>query len=718
MLCSKCGNPVPEHGRFCPICGTTAQQSQAQHEPAQYSQQPPAYNPQPSAYSHQPPVYTPQTAVFGQQPPAHGPHPPLYGQQPPAYAPQPPMYAPQPPVQTPQPPLYDPPSSAYDPLGAIYDRPAPQTYAQRPPAAADQPYAQAYPPPFPQQMPAAAHMMQEPEPQPAKKSNAGRILAMSGAIAGLLGAVLLVLYTLGVFGGASEIERTVNAAITSASDEVTVRLDGTPFTVVDKLSKSLESGSTALTVTHSDYWGSSTNMSFELLSDAQTGEYAAMMDLFADGMNIDLEFFLNDERVAIGSSYIPGNDYYGITFETFQEDLSALSSSLGLDSFTMGMFTDYFDTLEGMMDFGSMDIDIMSAIETLAGSFEDSLDMSVERVELNVSGTTVRCRKLEINVTKDSLLVLLNGINDMIGDISGSAFGLGDNPFLQDAMYDMDYAVRELQRELRNLITEFERNYTGNISISIYVDNNDRLLRIEFDADMSFDNERAQIGGLFDFGGSAFDRWEFEFYVFEQGQRQSVRLVWDYAESSDSITNSLTLYANNEIYGTLASSWDTRSGDFIVSAKDMYGLIGSISGNLRISDNQYTLRFDSLPMGYGEDLLIELSGRQGSVTIPQIEYINLDAWGDMLLPMLSQYMFSGFDIGSAFGFDYYDMFGDFDAFDVFGGFDDYDYSDWFDMFGDYGDIDDYDLSDLLDLFGDIEEFGDFDDLFSILDLFG
>ena len=603
MLCSKCGTPVPEHGKFCPVCGATMHYSHSQ--PAQIYDQPESVT-----YARQADTYAQETS-------------PGYDRR--------------------QPPSYD------EQMPYAYDGQQPMAYGQN-----SMQYTQAA---YGGGLPA--------------KKNEGlwwKIAIPTAAVA--IAAALVLFFTLSWSANNNEDEATQDALLAGdkqhssvevasaaasifSNNELAERLDGTPFAVLGMLFESIESGSLSVNISHRDFLGMNTGISLELLSDMHNGEIAAMMDILTGGMNVDLEIYLNEEALVFGSSLIPGNSYYGITFATLQNDLRVFANAMGIDMSMLDTFMEIFDMFDGFKDFGMIDMGMAAAIEDFASKFADSLVVTSERAEIGVGDSTVGCTKIDVLLTKDAILALLDGFSYIIEDAVSSGFGLAGNPFFQESLYEMEYAFTELQWQLDELVRAFQLYYSGDVIFTVYISDNSRLLRIEFDADMSFDGELAQMGGVFDFGASATDRWTFDIFAGDQYSRQTISLAWDYSRNGDVVSNTLSLSMDGVPMGNLSSSWDTRSGGFVLSARDAYFNESTLTGTLLVNANQFTFRLDDLTVGYNESLSIEVSGRSGNVTIPKVDYINLDRWSDTLMDVLDGLANSGFGVG---GIPYEDAF--------------------------------------------------------------
>jgi hypothetical protein len=282
----------------------------------------------------------------------------------------------------------------------------------------------------------------------------------------------------------------------------------------------------------------------------------------------------------------------------------------------------------------------LDAYRKVFSDFVNNIEITTERIDIDSGGTSVRCTKINFLVTEDTLILLLNDLYEALenDDSIREYFGMLDNEFMQE-MYNtgFDSMYREMMRELRTFVRSFERSFSGDITISFFVGRGNRLLRAEVNTDFRYDGERAGLRATFDFGSSVTDRWVSNITVTDSHGRNSARIVWNYNERSSGIENSITITADGEDPITLTSVWSPNRGDFTLSYDDGWS-DGEITGVFTYDNDGFRLEFDDLSQNHNESLTIGIIV-QYSAQIRQIEYINLDRWGETLINKLEEFFY-------------------------------------------------------------------------------
>jgi len=376
-------------------------------------------------------------------------------------------------------------------------------------------------------------------------------------------------------------------------------------------------------------------------------EIALEADLNMQGLDIDFELYVNNERAAVRSNMLDDN-FYGITYSTFRSDIRGFGGLIGLDRATMDMMSDwveaFYDAMNADHDFmDGLDIGDFEQYKDLFSDFIRNLNRTSERVNIESGGETVSATRVEFTVTADDIIELLNDLYDMLenddtlrayfNDMAGDMFGFGGASVYDDEFLD----------EFRYILDEIERGLDGDITLAFYIGRGDRLLRMELYAYMGFDSEWVEIAVTLDLGASVYDLWILEITVTDDFGTESVSIVWEFSENPRGfIVNTMTAtsyHPRGDDTVVFVSAWSPGSGDFTLSYEDDWGL-ESISGVFLLDgDGGFSLVFDDFDMGFGATLSIGITTTIGA-EIEEIEFINLDRWNEALFSlMIGQMLF-------------------------------------------------------------------------------
>ena len=435
--------------------------------------------------------------------------------------------------------------------------------------------------------------------------------------------------------------RTINRAFAKLDAEITERIDGSPLKAVSILMDTAKDGKVSVGFEYRDYWNSEVSGAVDILSNTEDREFAILADLLIYGEKIDLEAYINKDRIAVGTKLLDDN-YYGFRYSSFRSDIKIFGDLIGLDKETMDILADAVDMISDAlnMEAGESDgIADISAYTNLFKNFSKSVEMTTERERIESGGSTVRSKRTDFLITSDSFLTLLNDFIEVLEDdedLRKQFNSVLNNQLLSSAYGGMSYS--EMLREIRNFARDFERNFTGDITISFFTGKADRLLRFEIRADVRYDKERVRVSAIFDFGSTVSDRWSLNFSVSSGSTRNSLRIVWDYRERSNGLENIVTVTVDGEDPVTLKSVWSPRSGDFSLSYEDRWSE-GEITGSFKDNDNGFVLEIDNFLTGYNEYLTLNIKADAGA-QIRRVDFINLDRWGDTLLDRLEDLIYS------------------------------------------------------------------------------
>jgi len=432
--------------------------------------------------------------------------------------------------------------------------------------------------------------------------------------------------------------------ITNLETEMMQRLDSTPLRAVFMALDKLENGTLAVDFEYSDRW-SYVEGTATLVSNSRNRSHAFVLEVESDELDIFAEAFLNSERLAVGSQIIDDN-FYGITFSTFGEDIRTFGAEIGMDRHTMDMLTSVVEILETLMNTGNLEDSIFGPYMDLVTDFIANLNPTSERTQLRTGGESINVRRIEYIITADDIVTLINDTIEMMrsdDDIRDFYNAITGN---EDIAYEIAFMLtgrgdtlsyNEFLRELRDASRDLDRNLAGEITISLYVGSRDRLMRMEYEIGMRYRGERIRINATYDFGTSAQDTWTFTTSTNFDGQRSSTEITWEYSTRANRITNTITTiseFSGIETEQIMSSEWSRDSGRFILFYEHNWGFGrdgGELGGLFTYDRNGFSLIIDNpFPRHFDQRLDLEITGTTGN-QVRNIDFINIDRWTmDML----------------------------------------------------------------------------------------
>ena len=391
------------------------------------------------------------------------------------------------------------------------------------------------------------------------------------------------------------------------------RIETTPFYAAPLLWSILENGTATVRFDYNDQraWGLSANGDFTFMSNRQRSEYLFDGNVRAMGLiSVDIEAHLNSQRLAARTRML-GNDFYGINFSTFRDDIRPFGRLVGFGNREMDMMADVVEAFAVYMDIGTMGL--LQPYIDLYTEFLHNLDFSSSRVGGGVTRIeTVITWRDYLNLANDMLDVFENDAN-----FSGMLNSIAEAEGVSSG---------ELMREIRFRLEDMYRNMRGEDTVTaMYVRRNrlERLVQIasvdgvettlELDLGDSFDSTLVMDVSVRDRAGSMSTEIFWEMHGYEHYLDVNVRHPWG---GSDRFR--------------LSSSWTPDNGRFTVDFDNEFRL----DGNFTRGRNEMALEFRDLPLGRNEMLTLNISAQSGT-DIPSVSYINISDWDRVLIDAIT-----------------------------------------------------------------------------------
>jgi len=420
-------------------------------------------------------------------------------------------------------------------------------------------------------------------------------------------------------------------AFNNLSAETEERYNGSPLPALEALNEIMEDGSITADFTYTASllggWISiDINGKIKLMSDSEARNFALEAQIGAYGESIDLDFFMNKERMAL-RVHLLDNNFYGLNYDTFREDIRILGRQLGLDRETTDMYADIIDQINTAMNAEVVPDDIDYAYADIMKKFIRNIKISSKREKTDSESGTVINRAVTVTISKKALSNLLNDISKN-EDAMKSQFNIHNTLFAQDEniLYTDDFDL--FMEEFNTFMNDFDRYYSGTIELVFLIDENERLTRIQTDSRIEYDGNSINFWVFFDFGNSVTDEWTFYLSYIDASDAgvNYINVKWDYTERSNNKINTIQFSTDVIEEVSLISEWNENSETFALTVADK-NESHTISGVLNATDTNIHIILDEISFADSDNKLnIEITTQTGA-QIKDIEYINIDRWG-------------------------------------------------------------------------------------------
>lgn len=330
---------------------------------------------------------------------------------------------------------------------------------------------------------------------------------------------------------------------------------------------------------------------------------------------LDLSVYLDGDFAAVSSQSLLGGNFYGITYETFPQDIH----SMPLLAYMIGEKT-----------IGQWEATVSELQETMAKTYEMP-QFSEEDLQAMLAGVLA----LKAEVSRDTLT--WNGQERAVHRVTFTATGPEIAAAAENFMEGLSAELQELVGRLQS-----DPNSALNTSFFIYED-----VVAKFFCDLTVQDERLQLELLL---GEDAARDDLDIALIHQTEdsleKWSVGVSTEYDEASYGETLTVLRIVDGIQDSTVMDyDWDIASGDMLLNLED-----NTVRLNLQATETGFRLstdQFETLMSAFGDEKKIGNSAcimtvaKGASITTP--EYKNFDQWsGDDLLTLLG-------GLGSLFG---------------------------------------------------------------------
>ncbi|MCL2618014.1 MAG: hypothetical protein FWD98_03055 [Defluviitaleaceae bacterium] len=421
------------------------------------------------------------------------------------------------------------------------------------------------------------------------------------------------------------------SAIGSLREEAAQRANASPMVIVPLLIDSMEDGTMAVEFAYRDTAGFGLNATGNVALSviAEESASALEMDVNIGGfISLDFAAFLNRERLAMRTRLID-NNFYGITFDTFREDIAHFGGLMGMSRSEMDAMADGVELFAEMLrDTTDADEvaepyvliwrDFLGGLEAVAG-------------ESATGGT-----QLTYVITQEELVRLFNDILEQLEDDENLRPNLDLTDNMMMGMMAGAQEIDRLLETLREAVTGFE----DDVRVSMYVtisSRNNRVYHLGVSGEIEALGDSGEYAVSLGLGESVFDPWVFDLeFAEEWGERSTLNAVWEFG-ADDGYAHTLAVTNNLGETAVLTSFWAPQDGGRFTLGVRENSFNQEVSGTLELDGVGGFRLVPDIPLGATQTLNLTITAAPGAV-MPEIEYINLDQWDRDLLDMVEALM--------------------------------------------------------------------------------
>ncbi len=447
------------------------------------------------------------------------------------------------------------------------------------------------------------------------------------------------------------------------------RMEETPAGLIAQSFEDYKKNTTDISVDFKDKDDQQIKVDLSLAADMEKHQMAVNADFevkTTEPMSVaisgDAGVFINDKFAAVGCDPITDGKYYGLTYDSFKEDIK---KSAFAEMLTDEQIDQVADLLEQVSDQIGSDVDyeeiLMPYVEICKDHIK-TLDKTTGKESIELGDKSYKCDTISYEMDLDSLIELTEKILDQLEDDKTIQNLVA--PVMVVADEDMDEAWSEWISEMRDSLKETDDAGDLNMKVTNYYRSmklvaarmeNEVTVELSADVDDDFavapissdseSTEKVKIELFVSYGADpAKDDMKITFAVKQDDETNKVTVVSSVSKEDDICKETVKITMKGEDMDesiVLTSKWNSESGKWTIGVEgedDGEDIAVSFDLKLKEVENGFKLSVDDvygLVKGVMEDIGEEADlGEEfdcsisvtftGDASIKAPEYINLD----------------------------------------------------------------------------------------------
>lgn len=380
----------------------------------------------------------------------------------------------------------------------------------------------------------------------------------------------------------------------------------------------------------------SASLSFS--TDAKNRRLSALTNVESAGHTLNLFTYLDPECIVAASDELTGGKYYGITLDSFSEDLrkSYLYDKMDEENIkALENLVDFLNSILSGTKTDGVEIDVTPYTD-IVNAYVKSLEVKRSRDTLRMDGKSIKCTVISTKMDLDKLFdMAIQLVKTARNDKTISAYFTRMIGVADMGMGDMEDVWKDSLMELRETLDEASEYISGTPTYSWYIYKG-RLVSCrvtgELEVDTGWEKMPLDISFAVNCGTDpSTSDLEATLEITADGETLSMECLYSSKSSKDRYSDCLSLslsvpYGDTQAF-ELECSWNKANGDLenTVSYKQHGNPVSfTLDSNLIADKKGVRFTLDEIK---GVDASFSLFFHEGKPE-KKPDYINLDKWDE------------------------------------------------------------------------------------------
>lgn len=270
-------------------------------------------------------------------------------------------------------------------------------------------------------------------------------------------------------------EAVLAGALAKTGAKLEDRSEGTPIALISKAAESMEDNAKmAVVVDYSDEYTGNLNVDAQMLVDMKNKRLLLDGSMSLDGETVDAKFYMDALCAALGSDRFTDGAYYGITYETFSDDLRKCFLYEYMDDESieqMEMAVDMVEEYWAMLG-EEEDSTLDEAYLEILTEYYESMEMETGSEKLSIDGKNRSCKTVSYTTTwGDFVDMYVQIVETMVEDPAYRSYveSYVAAYNAENSYYGMEITVDEMINSVIETAETMDDYFDGDITAVFYL---------------------------------------------------------------------------------------------------------------------------------------------------------------------------------------------------------------------------------------------------------
>lgn len=266
------------------------------------------------------------------------------------------------------------------------------------------------------------------------------------------------------------------------------RSEGSPLSLLNMGS---DCGTMDVVLDYKDEFSGESTVKMSIASDLKAKKWAVNADLSAAGQDMDLDVYVDSDFLALRSNLIPEEDYYGLTYDTFADDLRKSAFGEMLTDSQIEQFDEIVQLFDDSIDRYSNYEELLEPYIQLIEDYVKNLKAITGSEKLELGDKQYKCDTIAYTLEQDELVDLLDEMIDKLED-DEDLKDMFLSPISSIYGEDLDASWSDMVDELRDILNAMDEE-TDAEGVLVYYIHSTRIVAADFDIELSEHGGDGQI---------------------------------------------------------------------------------------------------------------------------------------------------------------------------------------------------------------------------------